>query len=203
VNVYVETNFVLELALQQENSSSCEELLDLCDEGKIHVVIPAFSLAEPHEMLVRQANRRKSIQLALNVELTQLSRSAPYSERLGNMMDLDRLLLQSSADEQHRFNEYCQRLLGIAETISLTAEILVTASIYENRFFLSPQDAIVYASVVSHLETARPNSACFLSSNSKDFGSSEISSELTSHRCRVITNFEHGLSYIRSQLKPN
>jgi hypothetical protein len=53
VNVYVETNFVLELAFQQEQFVSCEQILQLGEAGGIKLVIPAYSLAEPHEKIIR------------------------------------------------------------------------------------------------------------------------------------------------------
>ena len=52
MNVYVESNFVLELALLQEQFASCEKMLGLCRSGDIPLVIPAYSLAEPYETLV-------------------------------------------------------------------------------------------------------------------------------------------------------
>ena len=54
MNVYVESNFVLELALLQEQSASCEEILGLCEAGRVQLVVPAYSLAEPYETLVRR-----------------------------------------------------------------------------------------------------------------------------------------------------
>jgi hypothetical protein len=82
VNVYVETNFVLELAFQQEQFVSCEQILQLCEAGRIQLVIPAYSLAEPHEKLIRQANSRKELQRKLRDELQQLSRTASYVSRI-------------------------------------------------------------------------------------------------------------------------
>ena len=40
MNIYVETNFVLELALEQEQRGSCEQILSLCEEGKAQLIIP-------------------------------------------------------------------------------------------------------------------------------------------------------------------
>ena len=49
MNVYVESNFVLELAFLQEQCSSCEKILSLCEARRIQLLIPAYSLAEPYE----------------------------------------------------------------------------------------------------------------------------------------------------------
>jgi predicted nucleic acid-binding protein len=75
VNVYVESNFVLELALLQEQHTSCEELMRLCEEGRIQLVIPAYSLAEPYETLTRRHRQRKRMKAELDDQLRQLART--------------------------------------------------------------------------------------------------------------------------------
>lgn len=40
MNVYVESNFVLEQALGQEQSESCEELIRIAGTGSVHLFIP-------------------------------------------------------------------------------------------------------------------------------------------------------------------
>jgi hypothetical protein len=42
--VYAETNFVLELALLQEQSASCEQLLAMAEQGTITLAVPAFCI---------------------------------------------------------------------------------------------------------------------------------------------------------------
>ena len=51
MNVYVESNFVLELALLQEQSASGEAILRLGEEHRVHLVVPAYALVEPYETL--------------------------------------------------------------------------------------------------------------------------------------------------------
>jgi hypothetical protein len=48
MTVYVESNFVLEHSLQQEECDSCAEIMYLASRGRIALAVPAFSLAEPH-----------------------------------------------------------------------------------------------------------------------------------------------------------
>jgi len=45
--VYVESNFVLELAFLQEEYERCLELLRLAESQDIHLVLPAVSIGEP------------------------------------------------------------------------------------------------------------------------------------------------------------
>jgi hypothetical protein len=44
MNVYVESNFVLELALLQEEHETCENILALCERAEAKLVLPAFCL---------------------------------------------------------------------------------------------------------------------------------------------------------------
>ena len=69
MNIYVETNFVLELVFQQEQFVSCEQILQLSESDSIQLIIPAYSLAEPHEKLIRQARSRRDLQQGLEAEL--------------------------------------------------------------------------------------------------------------------------------------
>lgn len=95
MNVYVETNFILELTFEQEQSSSCQHILQLCEKRQTTLIIPAYSLAEPHEKLSRQAKKRQGLQQALNIELNQLIRTASYANRI-RLQEIASLLLQTS-----------------------------------------------------------------------------------------------------------
>ncbi len=202
MNVYVETNFVLELAFQQEQFVSCEQILQLGEAGGIKLVIPAYSLAEPHEKLIRQANSRKELQRKLRDELQQLSRTASYMSRISSIQDIANLLVQSNEEDQQRFVQYRERLLESAEVIALTADILTEAAVGEEGYTLKPQDALVYASVITHIRQNQPQIACFLNRNTKDFDSPNIVDELNRFNCRMIPRFDQGYGFIRSQLSP-
>jgi predicted nucleic acid-binding protein len=166
VNIYVETNFVLELTFQQEQFAECEQILQLCEAGCCQLVIPAYSLAEPHEKLSRQAKNRREIQQALDAELRQLLRTADYMSRIKSIQDIALLLVQSNEEERQRFVQYRERFLKIAEVIALTTDILTSAGASEVPYDLSPQDALVFASVITHLRQHSPTRACFLNRNS-------------------------------------
>lgn len=66
ITVYVESNFVLELVLEQEEFKVCQKIIDLCSQRKIQLVLPAYSLIEPNEKLTRNARQRKQIYNTIN-----------------------------------------------------------------------------------------------------------------------------------------
>ncbi|MGB5963557.1 MAG: PIN domain-containing protein [Coleofasciculaceae cyanobacterium] len=200
MNIYVETNFVLELVFQQEQLASCEQILQLCEAELVQLIIPAYSVAEPHEKLTRQAKNRRDLQQLLETELRQLARSAPYQTQINSIENLASLLVQSSQEERQRFVEYRNWLIKNAEVIALTADILNEAAAYEAPYDLSSQDALVYSSVISHLRQYHPQVACFLNRNSRDFDNPDIVDELNRFNCRMIPRFDHGYSFIQSQL---
>ena len=99
MNIYIETNFVLELALEQEQRGSCEQILCLCEEGKAeHVIIPAYSFAEPYETLTRRHMKRKRMKKDLDRELLQLTRTELSTNRLGDLQSLTTLLIGQSKE---------------------------------------------------------------------------------------------------------
>ena len=202
MNIYVETNFVLELVFAQEQHASCEQILALCESGQSRLIIPAYCLAEPHEKLSRQAGSRRELQRNLEMELRQLARTASYTARINSIQDIASLLVRSNEEEKQRFIHYRERLLSIAEIIPLTINILREAAMYESPYDLTPQDALVYASVIVHLHQSHPPVSCFLNRNSKDFDNPDIVDELERNNCRMIPRFDHGYGFIQARLHP-
>lgn len=45
--MYVESNFVLEIALGQEELTAAERLLVAAEQGAIELALPVFALSEP------------------------------------------------------------------------------------------------------------------------------------------------------------
>lgn len=199
MNVYVETNFVLELVFQQEQYASCESILAYCETGGADLIVPAYCLAEPHEKLIRQNSRRKELQRVLDDELRQLARNSSYNSRISGMRELASLLIQSNEEERQRFAAHRDRLLKVATIVPLTVDILSRAAIFEDTYDLTPQDAIVYASVVHHLEQQKSLASCFLNKNSKDFDNPDIVDVLKKHHCRMIPRFDQGSAFITSR----
>ena len=196
MNIYVETNFVLELALDQEQRESCEQILSLCEEGEAQLVIPAYSLAEPYETLTRRHVKRKQMKTDLDQEVRQLTRTALYMRRLSDLQSVTTLLIDSANDEAKRLDDTRSRLLKISEIIPLTAQILGEATRGQKVYDLSPQDALVYASVLQHRRQDISAQGCFLNRNSRDFDNPDIVEELNKYNCKLLPRFDTGYQFI-------
>jgi len=72
MKVYVESNFILELTLSQEQHESCEKIVELCNAGSHSLVLPAFCIPESFFALVGKGKSRRKLILDFQVESGQL-----------------------------------------------------------------------------------------------------------------------------------
>ena len=195
---YVESNFPLELARQQEESQEVEQLLQFAEAGRIELVFPQLAVGEPFGALDRYANERNRFLGDLQRQLSELSRSLPHQSVVTDTQPLVTTLTRLRRDETDRLEEAIDRMLGCGRSIPLDASIFRDARAAEQRLDLSPQDAIVFATVATDL-AARPGGgeSCFVSRNPKDFTNAKL--ELSQSGCRYIAKFADALSFLRSK----
>lgn len=200
MDVYVESNFVLELTLLQEQHESCENIIELSEAGKVNLILPAYCLVEPYETTVRYAKNRIKISNDLSAEVKQLARSKPYYEEIDALQKVTGFLVRSQEEEKLRLRNAIERLLAVTEIIPLDAQILSSAIKYQLDHDLSPQDSVVYASVIQHLTASNSTTKCFLNRNSKDFDDPDIEDALSKYGCKMLFSFINGYGYISSQI---
>lgn len=201
MDVYVESNFVVELALFQEQQASCENIVELCESGEVRLVLPAYCLVEPYWNLAGTANRRRKLRADLENEVSQkLSRSEPYQEYVEAIQRITGFLVRSEQEEKNSLWTIQSRLLNIADVIPLSSPILSSAMAYQSGHDLSFQDSVVYASVLSHLSTSTATSKCFLNRDT-DFDDPDIEDTLKKYDCKMLFSFDNGHQYITSQLR--
>lgn len=197
----VESNFVLELALRQEEHEACDAILRLANSGAIRLVLPAFSISEPYDTLTRRQLRRTRLYEDISNELRQLSRTRSYAEQVGQLAGPLRLLVESGEDELRRLDETLTDLLRIAEPVDVRSELLTESlRARETHGFTAP-DALVYASILEHLRSeALTEPKVFLNRNSRDFLTPDIVADLQEFACEVIPSFDDGLARIDASL---
>ncbi len=196
--VYIESNFVLELAFRQEQAESCRAILSLCADRRARLIMPAFSVAEPFETFVRRAKDRKLVREKLDSQIGQLARNKTLAAQVETLRPLMGLLVQSEQVERAGLRESMQEILASAELIPLDASVIEDAIVLEDSLQLSPQDAIVMASVLRHLEANGTEASCFLNRNTKDFDNPDVVERLRNLDCKLLPRFDDGLGYLRS-----
>lgn len=199
--VYLESNFVLELAFLQAEHAECSALLRLAEVGKISLVLPAFSIGEPYETWVRRTKRRRRIHEDLTTAIRELSRSSPYEAASKRFRELTSVLIRSGEEEKRRLDETLEGILQTVEVIPVGLNVMSAAISLQEKLNLSPQDSIVYASILDDLNAESRQRSCFITRNSRDFANPSIEDELTSHNCRLLTKFADGVGYVRRHLQ--
>src|SRR2546425_13343864 len=123
MTVYVESNFVLEQSLQQEQCDSCAEIINLASKDRITLVIPAFSLAEPHVAISGKEKARSRLSNDLRKQLFELGRSKPHRAVPATFEALASVLMASAQFERDGLRDTISGLLRTADVISLDAAI--------------------------------------------------------------------------------
>jgi hypothetical protein len=197
--LYVETNFVMELAYEQASSSVCEDLIADFKAGRTRLVLPAFCLSEPLMTNVGHAKRKREFVDRLNIELTQLERTRRYRHLPGSVEEFRRGIIESIATEKAKLDEVLVDLSSSVEIAPLTDAVFRRAIALQGAGTLEPpQDAIVLASVLEHLAGTPAGAKCFVTSNSRDFASPDIEDELGRLECKLLFKFEDALGYTRA-----
>ena len=200
ISIYVETNYILELAFSQEQAQSCLHLIEICERGAARLVIPAFSIGECFDTLVRRSSQRKRLAETVSVELKQLSRSLAYRSEVPALDSITRLLINSLEDDKRRLDEILTRVLKVAEIVPLDQSVVMKAIGHREKYGLGYQDSLVFSSVIDHLHSVASAPSCFLNRNSKDFDDPDIVETLEKMDCKMLFSFDKGLNYVNGLL---
>ena len=183
MNVCVKANFILELAFRQEQHSSCDQILLLCEENIVSLILPVYSVVEPYETLYRRQKNRVKIKHELDTKLAQIARSEFFASESGDLRRLSELLTHSVDEDVRNFEHVQSRLLNSVELIPLDAKVVENATRCREDHEFSKQDAIVFSSVLVHLESAHNQRSLFLNRNFRDFGEVDLLAQLFKFNC--------------------
>src|SRR4051794_11864984 len=175
--VYIESNFVLELAFLRSEHEVCTALLASAEAHELRLALPAFSVGETYEVWVRRSKQRRELYNRLRTELGELSRSKPYETSPTEFEEVTGLLIRSSDEEKLHLDAALDHILNSAEVIPIDLSTIRAAIGYQQSRGLSPQDSIIYASIVQNLIQSPGEVACFVTRNSKDFDNPFIESD--------------------------
>jgi hypothetical protein len=194
VNVYVESNFVLELALDQEDRDSCERLLEHARRGVIQLVIPGCALLEPNETLTRRVRDWERLAREVESEFTQLRRNAVLQAEVDALAELTVRAVKLATD---RHEEVRAQILTHARVLSIDSATLLEAERVRASYAMELPDAVMLASVLLDLRSESRESI-FVNKNSKDFADPSVQAELADRACKYIGSFRNGLARVES-----
>jgi predicted nucleic acid-binding protein len=200
MNVFVESNFVLELAFRQKEHEFCTRIWQAAGPTTFALHLPQYALTEVFQTLRARREQRDEARDYLLNEINQHRREA---ESDGDAMDnltaaLNDLLLTRRQVQTQQLYAIAAELAESAITIPLTPAIIREAYEKARQHGLASQDSLVYASVLAGLR-ALPNGAksLFVSRNKTDFGKAVILEELLALKCEYVTSFEAAAGKLR------
>lgn len=196
MRVYVETNFLLEMVFEQEESESAERLLRGAQQGILRFRLPAISRFEALDALKRRIRERESFTALLREQGRQLRRQRPLQEEKATEKVLD-LLAQSTQNLEDRLDHYLGLTLSVAHLIPLTAreEAIARRLLSETR--LETFDAMVMGCVLGDLDGSPTTMAVFANRNKNDFDVPDVRALLNERGCRLLNGFESAVQHIQ------
>jgi hypothetical protein len=190
LTLFVESNFVLEIALGQEELAFAERLLAAAESSAIDLAIPSFSLSEPFARVTRGNRDRRRLMSQLGDQVTQLARSTVHRTEVDALRAIPALVTRIDDRERVRLAGTIERLLATARLIELDLAAFRVATNYRDRYDLQIEDAIILAVVVADLN-ARPGSRqhLFANRNRRDFRNLALVTDLRRLGCDVVWSF--------------
>jgi predicted nucleic acid-binding protein len=200
MDVFVESNFVLELAFRQEEYTFCERIRRGAGPEAYALHLPQYALAEVFEKLRPLRIQREDNQKYLLEQITQHRREAQSdNEAMDELTQaLTTLLSERTQSQTQRLYTIAGELAELAAALPLTQAIILEAHGKAREHGLSPQDSLVYASVLAGLRTLPPQvPKLFVSRNEKDFKKQSIITELRALGCEYLISFQAAAGRLR------
>lgn len=199
--VAAESNFVLHLALGQEEGADARSILDLAANRQIRLVIPACALFEPYETLIRRHRKRDRVVGEFEREIDELLRSSAYSGVREISRSVADTIAGSGPIEAKALDDTIDHISRVATIIPLTGAIVTAATSYRQLALdLTAPDAIVFASIDNYLQSQDERPKVFTTTDAAGFMQWEIRERLGNYNCRVIPKFADTLGYVRHHL---
>jgi predicted nucleic acid-binding protein len=192
VILYVESNFVLEIALAREGENDARALLDAAEQGEIELAVPVFSICEPYGTVSYRGRKRAQDFAVLQRQLEDLGRGGANQQLVAAMTPSLADVIGVEARERAELEHTVRRLLDTATILPLTAETLDAAVAHQGTHGLDAADALIYASVLT--DAAMRDVAeekTFATRNSGDFDRAAIREELAAVGCDIVFEFAH------------
>lgn len=204
--VYIESNFVLEIALAQSQAAAARTILELAKNHRFAIAFPTFALFEPYSTITARWIKRSNLAGQIITELGQIGRSEVQEQQnlVTSLLPLLNKFTQLEDVDLNSYGKTVGSLLSIGRSLELNQVSFAEALTYRDTLALSYPDALIYSTIISDLAKQDAHEAkCFLSRDQRAFFDPRVRDELTRYNCRYIHSFEHGLNFIEAELSMN
>ena len=197
--VYIESNFLVELVLMQEEVAACTEILALARSGRCSLVVPLYALIEPWETLRRRQTEMRGFAQDIEKKLRELERMQKVGVPPGTHKTLGQQFRDALNDWRPRLEDLRREVTEIARVLPLDVATLVNAQqLMSDGVIEQEPDAIMLASVLRDLGSGAAPSL-FINRNSRDFGP-DVKHLLRPLACQLLSTFVDGLGRLRAEI---
>jgi len=164
MKVYVETNWLLDLTLEQERIRASSFVVELAKDKKIRLSLPEISLVEADQKIVRRELQRDFLIHQLRQEGRELirSRDARYQTQAAAIDDDISRLLEISAFEREHFDATVRNISKFLTWLRFDDDILQKSFDFEDDYELARLDALVYAVIRADAISDKASEKCFI-----------------------------------------
>ncbi len=126
-------------------------------------------------------------------------------EGLDEVRKVTTLLVESAEEERRRLETILGEIYETAALIPLGKDVAREAQGQQTSRGLGPQDALVYASILAHMQgsvVSNPTAeqrGCFVTRD-RDFADEDVRADLEGLGCKLLFKFDTALRYVRSHL---
>jgi hypothetical protein len=203
--IIVETNFIVEVVIDQDQSSACEEIFRLSSPpGNVHLVIPAFSFAEAGMMIERRRGERKILVSELAGRAKNPRGSRVHARYANALEELRSELLRVNELEDQRFFDFSDWIDRVG-SIALTDKMISEAIVFRQAGVMTKfPDAIVLASVLGYLDddALKGQKICFVTPDN-EFANPRIVTLLRGHGCSLVRSFADAVAWVQKYSSPS
>ncbi|GAB2452234.1 hypothetical protein GCM10011375_39210 [Hymenobacter qilianensis] len=202
MHVFLETNFVLELALRQQEYNYCERI-----RQQARSTPPPYTLYVPHYALSEAFQRLRPLKSERaqyeQYVLTQIEQHLREDDSDADAMDafkrtLTTLLAERTRTQTQRLYSIVAELIEEAPGPALTPTSVAEAQELAERHGLQVQDALIYACVLAAMrELPADAPKLFVSRNRQDFSKSSILEELNRLNSDYVATFQAAAGKLR------
>lgn len=192
MHVFVESNFLLELAFEQEHYLFCQRIVAAANSGRFALVVPQYALTEVFQTLGRRRAERTSLRNSLAKEIEQHRRETGVDlDEMDSLSQLaSNLLITRTLTQKRKLFEVVTQLAAVTPGPALNSAVIAEAAQQEEKHSLSSQDALVYASVLAGLRALpQASQKLFITRNKADFNKKLLVEELRTQGCELLFDF--------------
>jgi predicted nucleic acid-binding protein len=171
MTVCIETNFVLRLALRQQQWEECDRIVRAAEAGCFTLVLPILSLFEALSMLRRKRDERLKQaadwkKLARELERTE---HAPHKQSAAHLVEASTQVTKLLDIDREELAKVTHRLGQCAQMLPLDTAQFATAYEHE-RAGLKSADALILTSILGY--RGNVEGGCFFLTFDSDFKAS-------------------------------